>query len=97
MDSYGSPWGGQQVNPNSAQFFGPNQPDQQSNAYQNQYYNPSGYQPPAPQQSIPYNSNGVPIFGNRFAQHVAMQYGTETLGQGKQMVQEKVGFVVIQS
>ncbi|KAM7540414.1 hypothetical protein Aperf_G00000038866 [Anoplocephala perfoliata] len=90
MDPYGSPWSSQQVNPNSAQFYDPNQLDQQPNFSQNQFYNPSGYQPPAPQQSTPYSPNGVPIFGNQFAQHVAMQYGTEALGQGKQMVQEKV-------
>lgn len=88
MDPFGSPWSGQQMNLNSGQFYVPN--DQQSNTYPNQYYNPSSYQPPAPLQPSQLNSNGGQIFGNSFAQNVAMQYGTEALGQGKQMVQEKV-------
>ncbi|VDL60642.1 unnamed protein product [Hymenolepis diminuta] len=88
MDPFGSPWSGQQMNLNSGQFYVPN--DQQSNTYPNQYYNPSSYQPPAPLHPAQFNSNGGQIFGNSFAQNVAMQYGTEALGQGRQMVQEKV-------
>ncbi|VDO11751.1 unnamed protein product [Rodentolepis nana] len=76
------------MNPNSTQFYIPN--DQQSNTFPNQYYNPGSYQPPAPQHSNPFNPNVGHVFGNSFTQNVAMHYGTEALGQGKQIVQDKV-------
>ncbi|KAL5967048.1 Protein YIF1A [Taenia solium] len=88
MDLYGSPWGGQSVDPNSGRFYGPS--DVPPHNYSHQYYSPASYQHSAPPQSAPFNPADGPVFMNQFAQNVAMQYGSEAIGQSRQLVQEKV-------
>ncbi|KAL5112980.1 Protein YIF1B [Taenia crassiceps] len=84
MDPYRSAWGGQSVNSNPGQFYAP--PDVSSYNYPQQYYGPASYQ-----HSAQFNPGDGPVFVNQFTQNVAMQYGSEAIGQGKQLVQEKVG------
>lgn len=93
MDLYGSTWGGQSVNPNSGQLYAP--PDVPPHNHPHQYYSPASYQYPAPPQSAQFNPAAGPVFVNQFAQNVAMQYGSEAIGQGRQLVQEKVRYCIV--
>ncbi|KAH9285686.1 Protein YIF1A [Echinococcus granulosus] len=88
MELYSSPWGGQSANSSSGQFYAP--PDVPPHTYPQQYYGPSSYQHSVPQSATFTPAEGH-VFVNQFAQNVAMQYGSEAIGQGRQLVQEKVG------
>ncbi len=98
MDPYGYQPNGQPMSPHATNYFVPTEVPQQS--YPQQPFTPAGYNTgsyrPAPVgQNAPYNPNDATIFGSQFAQNVAMQYGTEALGQGKQMMQQKVIVIII--
>ncbi|VDM34187.1 unnamed protein product [Hydatigera taeniaeformis] len=86
MNLYGSSWGGQSGTSGSSQFYAA--PDASQHNYPNQYYSPTSYQHSASLQPSPFNPIEGPVFVNRVAQNVAMQYGSEAIGQGTQLVEK---------
>ena len=88
MDPYDSPWSSKPANADSGHFYVPS--DAQLNAYPHQYFSSGGYPSSIPPPTNSFNPVETPAFANHFAQNVALQYGSEALGQGKQIVQEKV-------
>ncbi|VDD77709.1 unnamed protein product [Mesocestoides corti] len=90
MDTYSSPWGGQPVGSQAGNFFVPSGGPQNVYSQQSYVLGSSGAGSYQPQPTTQLNSTEAQYFVGQFPQNIAMQYGTEAIGQGKQIVQEKV-------